>query len=86
MPVFFPFIDFRTHSSTNYFTQTSDKDERVICYIVSTAEYCHKTVSWFFDYTMDLQLYNYIWIYNCELSVQVKSLVIFAALWSLRFQ
>ncbi|CAA2970798.1 vacuolar sorting-associated 53 A [Olea europaea subsp. europaea] len=23
--------------------KTSDKDERVICYIVSTAEYCHKT-------------------------------------------
>jgi len=25
--------------------QTSEKDERMICYIVNTAEYCHKTVS-----------------------------------------
>lgn len=25
--------------------QTSDRDERIICYIVNTAEYCHKTVS-----------------------------------------
>lgn len=24
--------------------QVSDKDERVICYIVNTAEYCHETV------------------------------------------
>lgn len=26
--------------------QTSDRDERVICYIVNSAEYCHKTVSY----------------------------------------
>ncbi|KAI5648729.1 hypothetical protein M9H77_34734 [Catharanthus roseus] len=25
--------------------KTSDRDERIICYIVNTAEYCHKTVS-----------------------------------------
>lgn len=24
--------------------QVSEKDERVICYIVNTAEYCHETV------------------------------------------
>lgn len=28
--------------------QTSDRDERVICYIVNSAEYCHKTVSFFY--------------------------------------
>ena len=27
--------------------QTSDRDEKIICYIVNTAEYCHKTVSLF---------------------------------------
>jgi hypothetical protein len=25
--------------------QTSDRDEKMICYIVNTAEYCHQTVS-----------------------------------------
>lgn len=30
-----------------YFKQTSDKDEKLICYIVNSAEYCHKTVSLF---------------------------------------
>lgn len=33
----------------DYFEQTSDRDERVMCYIVNSAEYCHKTVSWFLD-------------------------------------
>ena len=33
----------------DYFEQTSDRDERVICYIVNSAEYCHKTVSWFLN-------------------------------------
>ena len=28
-----------------FLKQTSDRDERVICYIVNSAEYCHKTVS-----------------------------------------
>jgi hypothetical protein len=28
--------------------QVSDKDERVICYIVNTAEYCHETVRYGF--------------------------------------
>jgi hypothetical protein len=28
--------------------QTSDRDERMICYIVNTAEYCHQTVSQLF--------------------------------------
>jgi len=31
-----------------YVEQTSDRDERVICYIVNSAEYCHKTVSFFY--------------------------------------
>ena len=31
------------------FGQTSDKDEKVICYIVNSAEYCHKTVSCLLD-------------------------------------
>lgn len=30
------------------FEQTSDRDERVICYIVNSAEYCHKTVGFFY--------------------------------------
>ncbi|KAI3756849.1 hypothetical protein L1987_56672 [Smallanthus sonchifolius] len=32
-------------AATGLYMQTSDKDERLICYIVKTAEYCHKTVS-----------------------------------------
>ncbi|KAF9593221.1 hypothetical protein IFM89_020716 [Coptis chinensis] len=30
-------------SLSNLILQTSDRDEKVICYIVNTAEYCHKT-------------------------------------------
>ncbi|TQD69126.1 hypothetical protein C1H46_045341 [Malus baccata] len=29
--------------------KTSDRDEKVICYIVNSAEYCHKTVSSFLE-------------------------------------
>lgn len=41
-----------TFRLTTYFMQTSDKDERLMCYIVNTAEYCHKTVGYFHTITM----------------------------------
>lgn len=47
-------------SPYDYFEQTSDRDERVICYIVNSAEYCHKTVGfwirgtscWFLNFSL----------------------------------
>ena len=50
---FFLFLMSALRLSLSFFIfsmQVSDRDERVICYIVNSAEYCHKTVSLFFVY------------------------------------
>ena len=49
--LFFSYVLLALSGNTNLnhvlVLQTSDRDEKMICYIVNTAEYCHQTVSSF---------------------------------------